>query len=83
MYVLLVTYGTVGVGVGVLLYGTDGNRLYHPFGPSVKKEDCSRLLAFFSLFSLSLFSLSHSDIDTELGVGYNQSYLPLGTLPTT
>lgn len=58
MYALLVTYGTVGVGVGVLLYGTDGNRLYRPFGPSVKKEDCSRLLAFFSLFSLSSLFLT-------------------------
>lgn len=81
MYALLVTYGTVGVGVGVLLYGTDGNRLYHPFGPSVKKKTAvALLLSFLSFLSLSL---SHSDIDTELGVRYNQSYLPLGTLPTT
>lgn len=81
MYALLVTYGTVGVGVGVLLYGTDGNRLYHSFGLSVKKKTAvALLLSFLSFLSLSL---SHSDIDTELGVGYNQSYLPLGTLPTT
>lgn len=50
MYALLVTYGTVGVGVGVL-YGTDGNRLYHPFGPSVKKKTAvALLLSFLSLF---------------------------------
>jgi len=49
MYALLVTYGTVGVGV--LLYGTDGNRLYHPFGPSVKKKTAvALLLSFLSLF---------------------------------
>lgn len=89
MYALLVTYGTVsvGVGVGVLLYGTDGNRLYHPFGPSVKKKTAVvfllSFLSFLSFLSLLSLSLSHSDIDTELGVGYNQSYLPLGTLPTT
>lgn len=79
MYALLVTYGTAGVGVGELLYGTDGNRLYRPFGPSVKKKTA---VAFFVLFSLSL-SLFLTQILTELGVRYNQSYLPLGTLPTT
>lgn len=63
MYALLVTYGTVGVGVGVLLYGTDGNRLYHPFGPSVEKKTAvALLLSFLSFLSLSL-SLSHSDIN--------------------
>lgn len=62
MYALLVTYGTVGVGVGVLLYGTDGNRLYHPFGPSVKKKTAVALLLSFLSLCLSL-SLSHSDIN--------------------
>lgn len=60
MYALLVTYGTVGVGVGVLLYGTDGNRLYHPFGPSVQKKTAVAFLLSFSLLSLSV---SHSDIN--------------------
>lgn len=61
MYALLVTYGTVGVGVGVLLYGTDGNRLYHPFGPSVQKKTAvAFLLSFLSFLSVSL---SHSDIN--------------------
>lgn len=55
--------GTVGVGVGVLLYGTDGNRLYHPFGPSVEKKTAvAFLLSFLSFLSLSL-SPSHSDIN--------------------
>lgn len=55
--------GTVGVGVGVLLYGTDGIRLYHPFGPSVKKKTAvAFLLSFLSLLSFSV-SLSHSDIN--------------------
>lgn len=59
MYALLVTYGTVGVGVGVLLYGTDGNRLYRPFGPSVKKKTAVALLLSF-LSSLSFcFSLRY------------------------
>lgn len=79
MYALLVTYGTVGVCVGVLLYGTDGNRLYHPFGPSVKKKTAVVFLLSF-LSSLFLFL---TQILAELGVGYNQPYLPLGTLPTT
>lgn len=39
--------GTVGVGVGVLLYGTDGNRLYRPFGPSVEKKTAVALLLSF------------------------------------
>lgn len=59
MYALLVTYGTVGVGVGELLYGTDGYRLYHPFGPSVKKKTAVALLLSF-LSSLSFcFSLRY------------------------
>lgn len=66
MYALLVTYGygTVGVGVGVLLYGTDGNRLYRPFGPSVKKKTAVAFLLYsLSFLSLSSLFLSHSDIN--------------------
>lgn len=59
MYALLVTYGTVGVGVGELLYGTDGNRLYHPFGPSVEKRTAVTFLLSFLSFLSFCFSLRY------------------------
>lgn len=61
MYALLVTYGTVGVGVGVLLYGTATGYTTHSVHP-LKRRLQSPCCFLFSLFSLSV-SLSHSDIN--------------------
>lgn len=75
MYALLVTYGTVGVGVGVgvLLYGTDGNRLYHPFGLSVKEKTAVAFLLSFLSF-LSLFLTRILTQSSVLGI-INHTYL--------
>lgn len=56
MYALLVTYGTVGVGVGVLLYGTAigyTTHSVHPLKRRLQSPSCF-------LFSLLSFPLSFS-----------------------